>query len=72
MNRGLGQNGYGGVGDSAEVSADSALPQTLTPALSQRERGTATLTPDPFELIAEGRHSVEAVCRGRNRDRYAL
>ena len=66
MNRGLGQNGYAGVGDSAEVSADSALPQTLTPALSHPpvgERGTATLTPDPLELIAEGRHSVEAICR---------
>ena len=65
MSRGLGQNGYRRVGDSAEVSADSALPQTLTPALSHPpvgERGTATLTPDPLELIAEGRHSVEAIC----------
>ncbi len=66
MNQGLRQNGYAEVGDSAEVSADSALPQTLTPALSHPpvgERGTATLTPDPLELIAAGRHSIEAVCR---------
>ncbi len=52
MNRGLGKNGHGGL--TQDVSP------TLSPNPSpSRERGTV----DPIEMIAEGRHSVEAICR---------
>ena len=46
-------------GDSGETSAAVAPCHTLTPGPSpMRERGV-----DPLELIAEGRHSVESICR---------
>ena len=52
MNYVLGQNGI------ASLSRD--VCPTLTPGPSLiRERGEA----DPLDLIAEGRHSIEAVCR---------
>ncbi len=60
MSRGLGHV------ELERLTADSVPRQALTTSLSHPpvgERGTATLTPDPLEMIAEGKHSIEAICR---------